>query len=230
MRKNISIQSDLNLNIFKNQTDDEHSINISPRIPNPTDRSYNRYQWLLTKHKGSIIRIFGKIFYYFLHLTLIALFETLFYFLYVSKQEDEAIDKNILVITNKITDKCPLLPPELQQDIISYLVNLNTTWYQIAKTNRLHYNQDLYSNAMGYVYGFIIFTVITGAILCYVHGGRLKWQSMIFDTIMMMIILSVFEYNFFMNIIRNYLPITPAELEYSIEQQLLSNCLQSAPS
>jgi hypothetical protein len=221
MRKNISIQSDLNLNIFKNQSEDTGSINIgSPRAI----LNNNRYQWLFTKHKGSIIRIFGKIFYYFLHLSLIALFETLFYFLYVSKQEDDAIDKNILYITNSISDNCIYLPIEMQKEIVDFLSTQNNTWYLLAKNERFLHNQDLYSYAMGYVYGFIIFTIVIGAILCWVHGGRLKWKSMIFDTIMMMAILTVFEYNFFMNIIRNYLPITPAELEYSIEQQLLTDC------
>jgi hypothetical protein len=219
MRKNISIQSDLNLNIFKNQPEDTGSLDMGS--PRPT---FNSYRWLFTKHKGSIIRIFGKIFYYFLHLSLIALFETLFYFLYVSKQEDDAIDKNILYITNSISDNCIYLPPEMQKEIVDFLSTQNNTWYLLAKNERFLHNQDLYSYAMGYVYGFIIFTIVIGAVLCWVHGGRLKWQSMIFDTIMMMAILTIFEYNFFMNIIRNYLPITPAELEYSIEQQLLTDC------
>lgn len=184
----------------------------------------NNYLILCRKHQGSIIRICGKIFYYFLHLLLISLFETLFYFYYISKEEDEAILENLLGLSNSMSNKCNLLPLNYRIEIINILNNLNNTEYINAFNLRKLQNNDLFNYSMTYIYSFIVIVIILGIVLGYIHNNRLKWKMMIIDTLIMILILGIFEYNFFINIVKKYTPITKEELEYNIENQLIKNC------
>jgi len=202
------------------------SINadLNTYINNEVKYPRNNYFLLCKKHQGSIIRIGGKIFYYFLHLLLISLFETLFYFYYISKEEDEAIVENLLELTNTISKKCNILPINYRIEILEILENLNNTEYLNAFNLRQIENQKLFNYSMTYIYAFIVIVIILGIVLGYVHNNRLKWKLMIFDTLIMIIILGIFEYNFFINIVKKYTPITKEELEYNIEKQIIRNC------
>jgi hypothetical protein len=223
MLRNInSIQSDLNSIIIQDKNSDK-TIYLNS-IPTSTPNPKGGYRELFRKHQGSIIRLFGKVFYYFLHLFLISLFETLFYFYYISKQEDEAIVSNLLTLTNSISYKCNLLPIEYRNEIIEILQNINNTEYFRAYDLRKMENDELFNYSMNYVYSFLIIIGVLGVLLGYYHNNRLKWKIMIMDTFIMIFILGIFEYNFFINIVKRYTPITKEELEYNIEKQIIINC------
>jgi len=138
----------------------------------------------------------------------------LFYFYYISNQEDNAILSNLLSLTNSISYKCELLPIEYRNEIIEILKTINNTEYYIALDNRILENKDLFNYSMNYVYSFLIIVGVLGVILGYFHNNRLKWKIMIMDTFIMIFILGIFEYNFFINIVKRYAPITKEELEF----------------
>ena len=176
------------------------------------------------KNKEIIVKIIGKIFYYFLHLTLIAMFETIFYFFYISGQEDNGINDNVLSLTRDLSYNCKYLPSDIRNFTVNYLQNLNDTDFIISHDYRVDQNNILFGNAMNYVYSFVGITIFIGIILLYFKEGRNKCKELIIDTLIIISILTIYEYNFFLHIIRKYSAITTSELEYYAKKEILYWC------
>lgn len=207
-RKITSIQNDLNL-----------VINDSENLSNE-----NRYCILFKRHKGSIIRICGKVFYYILHLMLISLFETMFYFNYVSVEEDAAITGQIMGLVEPIGKQCGMVPIEIREEIIKVLEMINNTGYIEEKGEREEYNNGLKERAMIIVYGLIGICMIIGIVLWWIDKKRLSWKQMILDTIVMVGVLGMYEYGFFMNYVSKYKVIGTTEIEWNVREYLIKQC------
>ena len=206
-RKITSIQQDLNL-----------GINESSEIRE------NRYWILFKRHKGSIIRIFGKIFYYVLHLMLISLFETMFYFNYVSVEEDNGITGQIIGLIEPIGEICEDLSEGIREEIKERLEGFNSSIYEDAYNERMEYNNRLRKDAMMIVYVMIVICCIIGIVLYIVDKKRLSWKQMILDTIVMVGVLGIYEYSFFMKYVSKYKVIGTSEIEWKIRNYLISAC------
>jgi len=207
---------------------EDSSINFTSIEQN--DSTYNvtfkeKIKTCFMLNKLNIIKFLSKIFYYFLHLTLIAMFETIFYFFYISGQEDSGINDNVLTLTKQLSYNCKYLPYNIRNYTIEFLMNYNETDYIISHENRIDENNILFGNAMNYVYSFVAITLFIGIILFYFKEGRNKCKELIIDTLVIISILTIYEYNFFLHIIRKYSAITTDELEYFSRNELLYGCL-----
>lgn len=188
----------------------------------------NKCKKFISSKKDLIIKSLSKFFYYFLHLSLIALFETMFYFFYISGQEDNGINDNVLSLTNDLSQNCKYLPLDIRNYTIQILLNMNDTNYIFSHNNRLSENNLLFSKAMNFVYVFISITLFIGILLFYFKEGRNKCKELIIDTLIIISILTVYEYNFFMYIVRNYEAITTPELEYYARNELIVGCSKTS--
>ena len=185
------------------------------------ENKISKYKKCLNKINTSIIT---KLFYYILHLSLLSFFENIFYFYYISDQEDKGISNNILSITKDIGKNCIYLPLDIRLLIIDYINNnFNITQYNLAYNDRSIQNKQLFFYSMNYLYVFISITMLV-LFLLVIKKEFIKIKEVIFDTVIIFGIFTLYEYIFFTKIIINYLPIDTYELEYLSTNQLKLSC------
>jgi hypothetical protein len=163
-----------------------------------------------------------------LHITLISLFETVFFFQYISKSEDTGIQKTVDGYINGVLATCQEWPPNTTlflNDILSVLVNTTQVQEasQTAGQKRLHINQGLELQAWLYVAG-LASTLVVVALLGRQARLRLAWKRILVENLIMVSMLGVYELVFFRTIIYNYDTMTVAELDEQIVTQLQGTC------
>lgn len=162
------------------------------------------------------------------HITLISIFETVFFFLYISTLEDSGIQKTIGYFINSAVSSCRNLT---QEDVnISNIILesiLNTT--QIAQQStdallaRTAFNTKLMTKSWFYVgivsCGFMLLTVYSR-----IRSIRVAWKPLILENIGLVLLLAAYEYMFFSTIIFPFEPLSAAEISEGAIQQLQSSC------
>lgn len=163
-----------------------------------------------------------------LHITLISLFETIFFFQYISKSEDTGIQTTVDSYVNGVLTTCQGWPPNMTtilNDILSVLVNISQVQEASlqASQSRLHANQALQIQAWLYVAG-LASTLVVVALLGRQARLRLAWKRILVENLIMVSMLGVYELVFFKTIIYNYDTMTVAELDEQIVLQLQGTC------
>jgi hypothetical protein len=163
-----------------------------------------------------------------LHITLISLFETVFFFQYISKSEDTGIQKTVDSYINGVLTTCQNWPPNtttILNDILSVLVNTSQVYTasQTASQKRNHTNQALELQAWLYVAG-LASTLVVVALLGHQARLRLAWKRILVENLIMVSMLGVYELVFFRTIIYNYDTMTVAELDEQIVTELQGTC------
>ncbi len=162
------------------------------------------------------------------HLTLISVFETLFFFFYVSTMEDSGIQNTVGGFVNDAVLSCMnLTAPEkvVVNDILSAFIN-STQVIQTGQqtyTQRMAYNKNLLNQAWIYVgglSGFFILLVCGG----YAKKIKIRWRSVLFENMLMITLLALYEYVFFMTIITPYQPLTANEIAMNAVESLQNQC------
>jgi len=162
------------------------------------------------------------------HISLISLFETIFFFQFISVSEDTGL-KNTLdgYITNILTS-CSAWPPNqtlIVNDILSVLINTTdiTISYQNAVQERHTYNYHLQVQSWLYVATLVSSTLVIGFIGKCVPL-RLAWKRILLDNLIMVSLLGLYEFLFFRTIIYNYDTMSLPELNQFIVGQLQQTC------
>ena len=151
-----------------------------------------------------------------IHLFLISVFETIFFFSYVSGKEDKAIEGTINTYYTPIKNSCPSWSNATRWIVYEILSN----GHEIQKItsdgtdsyrDRIKINLQLlyYSLAVSAVFLSILGGVV--GILIY-RGIKINWVKTISENVMMVVLLGLYEYVFFMCIIYNYNSISTNEL------------------
>jgi len=165
---------------------------------------------------------------FFLHLTLISLFETIFFFRYVSVDEDTGITQ----VTNFYTDKIIRSCADFTQDesaflnkILDKFVNASAVENDgiVAYNNRMSLNGMLYKKSWGY-FGGICGAFLLVALFGLYKKYNIRWRYIIFENCAFVSMLGVYEYLFFQNIIKKYATETPAEISRSFVSGLQNTC------
>lgn len=177
------------------------------------------------KYEKQIIEIFIKL---LLHITLISIFETLFYFLYVSSLEDNGIETTINTFINDASNQC-LNITSLEIKIIDELLDpiINTSLIiangNIEENNRIIYNNKISNKAWIYVGGMM--SLFSSAII-YVKIRKIKvsWRNIIFENVAMVFLLALYELMFFNTIIYEYHPISTDEIARNAIQKIQNSC------
>lgn len=181
-----------------------------------------------TAASSTEVAVVSTIVKFLLHITLISLFETVFFFLYVAALENNGINKTVNTFIDGAIGACRnLTAPEIiiADDILDLLVNSSTIVADgdQAYDERTAFNDIVYWQAWYYSIGLVVMCSATGG---YVYYRRLKldWKSILLENLTMVMLLAVYEYVFFDTIIHPYMPITPKEIARNAIQEFQTQC------
>lgn len=177
------------------------------------------------KYEKQIISTLIKLLF---HITLISVFETLFYFLYVSSLENNGIENAINTFINGAIEDCYNMTVEQIEVIDNVLETYINASDVIQKGNteelaRHKYNKHISNIAWGYVSGlagvFVILSVYTR-----VRKIKINWKNVVFENFAMVILLGLYELLFFNTIVHKYMPISTEELAQGAVEKLQTAC------
>ena len=162
------------------------------------------------------------------HILLISLFETLFFFLFVSKSEDAGLQRALEGYLDSTLSTCATWPPAttiVVNDVLSLLLNATVIEQQgqAAAQMRGQYNASLEWIAWSYTVGLaaLFASIGVGACACRL---RIAWKRILIENGIMIVLLGLYEAMFFRTIIYNYQNLTEAELTAFLLGQLQSTC------
>lgn len=176
-------------------------------------------------HESTFINVLIR---FVFHIALISVFESLFFFFYISKLEDNGIISTVNSIVGNVVNSCRNFTPTedaIVSDVLSLFIN--TTNIATDANNqysmRATFNQTLLLRAWVYVGGLGgLFVVLI--LYVYVRGIRVHWGKLILENIGLVLMLATYEYMFFSTIIFPYMPITGSEITRNAIQNLQTTC------
>jgi hypothetical protein len=163
-----------------------------------------------------------------LHIVLISIFETLFYFLYVSSLENNGIETTVNTFINDAVTNCMNLSPLDIQVIDDFLDPYINATQVIATGNnagiqRMIYNELISRRAWAYVGGLMgLFMALTVYIRC--RRIKINWWYIIFENTSMVVLLALYELMFFNTIIYSYEPISTDEISRDAIRKFQGSC------
>ena len=162
------------------------------------------------------------------HIMLISIFETLFFFLFISKSEDSGIQGIIQNYIEGVLSQCAhwsANETQLVNAILTVLIQTNQTLAsaQTAMQERTAYNRRLEVQAWMYVVGTTA-CLLTGGLVARLNAIRIPWKRIVLENMIMVALLGIYEFTFFKTIIYNYRSLTVEELNGNIVGQLQSTC------
>jgi hypothetical protein len=162
------------------------------------------------------------------HIMLIGIFETLFFFLFISKSEDAGIQGTIQNYIEGVLSQCShwsTNETQLVNAILSVFIQANQTLAsaQSAMRERDQYNGKLEVQAWMYVVG-ITACLLTGGAVARLNSIRIPWKRILLENMIMVALLGIYEFTFFKTIIYNYRSLTFEELNGNIVHQLQTTC------
>ena len=162
------------------------------------------------------------------HITLIGLFETVFYFQFISVAEDGGVQKTVDGYVNGILSSCNGWSPNTTlfvEEVLSLLLNTSQVAQQdqIARSARDSWNRDLQIQAWCYVASLASVLTIT-VLIGHQASLRLAWKRILLENAIMVTLLGIYEFVFFRTIIYNYQSITLPELNSFLVNQLQQTC------
>jgi hypothetical protein len=177
------------------------------------------------KYEKRIVEVVIKL---LLHITLISIFETLFYFLYVSSLENNGIETTVNTFINGAANECQNITSTeriIINDLLDPVVNSTQVIQSgnLAEQQRISYNKNISIRAWGYVGGTMGIFVLS---LGYVKLRRIEisWKNIIFENAGMVLLLALYELMFFNTIIYPYHPISTAEIGRNAVEKLQNVC------
>ena len=177
------------------------------------------------KYEKPIVEVFIKL---LLHIVLISIFETLFYFLYVSSLENNGIETTVNTFINDAVTNCMNLSPLEIQVIDDFLDPYINATQVIATGNnagiqRMIYNELVSRRAWAYVGGLMgLFMALTVYIRC--RRIKINWWYIIFENTSMVVLLALYELMFFNTIIYSYEPISTDEISRDAIRKFQGSC------
>jgi len=162
------------------------------------------------------------------HINLISVFETVFFFLYISTLEDSGITKTINYFITSVVSSCRNLTHD-EQVIANVVLRLfiNTTNVAddaiIAYQSRRLVNHHLFQQAWAYV------GIISGCFILLTIYSRFRripvaWMTLFLENIGLVTLLAAYEYMFFTTIIMPFKPLSAQEISENAVTQLQSSC------
>lgn len=209
------ISSSERLNILQEETHAPESTTNLITVPTIT----------YLKYEKQIVEVLIKLLF---HITLISIFETLFYFLYVSSLEDNGIEKTVNTFIDGAANGCENITP-LQIQIIDDLLEPYINATQViesgnnAEISRNIYNKSISNIAWGYV-GGVMGLFILMVIYARLRKIEIKWKVVILENSAMVALLALYELMFFNTIIYPYHPISTDEIGRNAIETLQGSC------
>ena len=177
---------------------------------------------IIEKH---VIAIIVKL---LLHITLISIFETVFFFLYVSTLENAGIEKTVNTFINGAVNGCTNLTTfevMILNDFLTPFVNVTKI---IKNGNDEMRSRELFNNkivAQAWTYVGVLSGLFV-ILLVYIQIRKIKivWRSIILENLAMVFLLALYEFMFFETIIYPYQPLTASEIGRNAIEELENSC------
>ena len=166
------------------------------------------------------------------HIALISVFETLFFFFYVSTLENAGILKTVESFTKTLLQDCQDLGPEgrqLVEWVVAPYVNATEERGAVAAQRRASVNHELVLLSWYYVIG-LVFAFLVAAGTGYYRRLPIPWRRLLLENCGLVLMLGVFEGLFFTTIVYPYLPVTSQEIAASTVSQLRITCFGEGTS
>ena len=162
------------------------------------------------------------------HIFLLSLFETVFFFQYISQSENAGLQKTVDGYVNGILNSCGNWSQNATMDmneVLSIFLNVSdiTEQGQQAFYNRITFNKALEVQAWMYVVGLFLAVLLSGGI-GYKARLRLAWRRILIDNGIMIALLGLYEWTFFKTIIYRYENLSLPEINQVLINQLEDQC------
>jgi len=162
------------------------------------------------------------------HIALISVFETVFFFLYVSTLEDNGINHTVDGFLGGFESSCRNFTPlerNLTNDALAIFLNATTivAQGQQAAVQRAVQNDTLFQRAWIYVGGLGGLFVLSVAYTL-LRRIQVAWGTLVAENLVFVAMLAGYEYMFFSTVIFPYTPITAPEIAANTVLELQTQC------
>jgi hypothetical protein len=206
---------------MQEQLELEHPAPPVPPVPEPPPLVINYPNSSETIAINFILRLL-------FHISLISIFESIFFFFYVSTLEDNGILNVVGGFISSAVDSCSNTTSterELANEVLLYIFNVsqidsigNNALATRSQTNNLLMNRSWY-----YVGGCSgLFVACLGYSQC--RQICIYWKKLLLENFAMILLLATYEYMFFSTIIKPYTPISGDEIAQRAVHQLNASC------
>ena len=178
--------------------------------------------------KSLKIKIAKRAISFLFHILLISIFETLFFFLFISKSEDTGIQTTINGYVQGVVSQCSAWSKNesaVISDILALFLNASNVLSDASRAGETRRFYNLMLQVQAWVYVLILMLIFTITALMYsIRDVPIKWKSVILDNVCMILLLGLYEYFFFRTIIYRYQSLSDSELDGNIVRQLQTQC------
>ena len=227
------------INIYKDEINTTTSdITTTSDKKNASTTSW--FEWIKQLMQKNKIDMYNKFLSITLHIFIMVVFEIYFYFNYVINIEKQAFIDKInayfselsLFNPNTRTESYPFIN---NKQIFNILINSNQTKQQLNTLHEeyiesLNEQEQLHNYLLTkscYMAGFIGLLLLIFFLNGIYNKKVIKWRWILVENILMLLLLGLFEYLFFINIIMNYNPISDAEIKYMMVKGMVNYFNQS---
>lgn len=172
--------------------------------------------------------VFNTILRFLFHICLISIFETLFFFHYVSTLEDNGIINTMGSFSDSLIDSCQNISNENRSFINQYFgpyVNL----FNITQNANIMYNIRIINNNKLYVLSWIYVGAISSAFVMFftiskILKIKIHLLGLVLENVGFVFMLACYEIMFFSKIIMPYSPISSEEILRNTVYSLENKC------
>lgn len=205
------------------------SINLLVTQESPVSPQRQQQQQQQQQPKSTYeLLILTTLLRFLFHITLISIFESVFFFLYVSTLEDNGIKTTIRDLTNNYLTSCSNYS-DFEKNITNDFLLLFINPTQVIEDGSDAYERRSITNAALFNRSWIYVGTL-GSLFCtlalYASLRKLKiaWKELVLENIGLVLMLGLYEYMFFSTIIFPYTPISAPEIERNLVVNLQDSC------
>ena len=164
------------------------------------------------------------------HLSLVALFETLFFWLFVSETEDTALIKLVNSYVNGLLTNCDSINGTIFMNFINLFINQTQVQSRgaTAAALRTAYNNTLRTNSWAYVGCIGTLAIALGSAAAY-RRLPIQWRQLGLENLALIFILGLYEFMFFSTVVYPYESISMPELDRMLMNEIDASCYNSDP-
>ena len=182
----------------------------------------------IPSHYSPCEKWYNRLLGFGVHIFLLSLFETVFFFQYISQSENTGLQKTVDGYVNGILSSCGNWSQNVTADMneaLSLFLNVTdiTEQGQQASMTRTTFNKTLELQAWMYVLGLFLVVLLSGG-MGYKARLRLAWRRILIDNGIMIALLAFYEWTFFKTIIYNYENLSLSEINQVLVNQLEDQC------
>ena len=162
------------------------------------------------------------------HITLISIFESVFFFLYISKLEDNGINRTVGTFVNDVVQSCNNYT-QIERNITNDLLSLFVNSTVIIQEGNDAFDERSVINAQLFIRSWIYVGVLGGLFvfltsISMLRKIKIKWSKLVWENLFLVTLLAAYEYTFFSTVIFPYNPVTAQEILRNAVFNLQTQC------